>query len=368
MKKNKILFIIPSLANGGAERVMLNILNHISRDRFTPHLLLLKNVDHTYIGDLSSDVKVTRMNFNRRIVFNLLLIVRQIKKNKPDAVFVGMGGVAVLLSVFIPFFPGVKWISRETNTVSRKVTSSFMKFLYRNFYQKYDHVIAQCDDMKDDLVASFDFPEHKISVINNPLDTKSIDKKLEDSSSVKLPLKKYNLVACGRLTYQKGFDLLLKAFARVQNKDEFHLTILGSDSNDSGYNKASLMSIVEENSIKGNVTFAGFQQNGYPLLKNADAFILSSRFEGFPNVLLEALYCGTPALANNCPGGIASIINEGQNGYIFEYEKQDFEQKLMAVCGTSFNSELISEDIHKRFNVSYIIRKYEYAIQNCLSV
>lgn len=361
-KRKIILFVIPSLTTGGAERIVTNILNHINREKYVPQLLLIFKTEHTYLKNLRNDVKVIHLNISPNIKYYFLKTLWGIIQQNPDIVFMGLSGINVLLSPFIPVSKKMKWFARETNMVSKHVKNKRMLFLYRYFYKNYDAIIAQCADMKMDLVEKFNIPLEKIKVINNPIDTSFIDQKLKEACVVSFPKNKINLLACGRLTYQKGFDLLINAFAHLYSKEKYHLTIIGGEEKKE-YTE-HLISLVRKYHLEKSITFAGYQTNSYKWFQKADIFILSSRYEGFPNVVLEALYCGTPVLANNCKGGIKEIINDGKNGVIFDFENNDFENKLDQIFKIKFNSREIIFNTKSRFDIKSIINKYERVIDN----
>jgi len=358
--KQKILFVIPSLAGGGAERVITHLSNHINRDKYIPELLLIFDTGHLLLKNLKKDVKVTKLCIPTSKKYFFLQTLIAIIRQKPDIVFMGMSGINVLIAPFIPFLKRIKWIARETNTVSMHVQNKRMLFLYRNFYKNYNRIIAQCDDMKNDLIANFNIPNAKIKVINNPIDTEFINHQLSSQKSVLFPSGRINLLACGRLVPQKGFDLLLKAFAKLKEKERFYLTIVG-DTQDNDY-KSELESLIQSLGLNDLVNLAGFQSNVYHWYKQADIFVLSSRYEGFPNAVLEALSCGTPVLANQCKGGVDEIIIEGANGCLFDFAQRNFEDKLKKILLSDFDREQICRDAKCRFDVAVIMAQYEEVI------
>lgn len=350
-KKISVIFILPDLETGGAERIVTTIANHLSRDRFEPKILLLRK-QGGYLNFLKSDVEIIDID-TERIRHSLKPILKEIYRRKPDIVFSGFGEVNAYLSLFIKLFPKVKFIARETNVVSEHVTKKEIKFFY-NFYNNYQQIIAQSDDMMNDLVNNFKIKPSKIIKINNPVDFEFIDDKLLHSrkpESFKYNYK--NVVAIGNLSARKGFDNLLKVFSRLKN-EKIILHILGD-----GKDREILHQMKEFLGLK-NVVFHGRQENPYQFLKYADLFILSSRYEGFPNVLLEAGACGTYSLANNCPGGINEIIQHEINGEISSIENhEDFSQKIMGILHQAHNQDAIKNSIKSRFSKEIILNNYE---------
>ena len=351
MKKISVIFILPDLETGGAERIVTTIANHLNRDRFEPKILLLRKKGG-YLNLVKKDVEIIDIN-TERIRHSLKPILAEIYKRKPDIVFSGFGEVNAYLSLFIKLFPRTKFIARETNVVTQHVTRKEIKFFY-NFYNNYHRIIAQSDDMMRDLTGNFRIKSSKITKINNPVDFDFIDEKL--AISCKPESFKYNyknVVAIGNLSARKGFDNLLKVFSRLKNENIL-LHILGD-----GQDREILHQMKDFLGLK-NVVFHGRQDNPYQFLKYADLFILSSRYEGFPNVLLEAGACGTYSLANNCPGGINEIIQDNTNGEIADIENhEDFSQKIMRILHGSYDKDSIKNSIKSRFSKNIILDRYE---------
>lgn len=350
-KKISVIFILPDLETGGAERIVTTIANHLSRDRFEPKILLLRK-QGGYLDFLKKDVEIIDID-TERIRHSLKPILKEIYRRKPDIVFSGFGEVNAYLSLFIKLFPKVKFIARETNVVSQHVTKKEIKFFY-NFYNNYQQIIAQSDDMMNDLIDNFKINRSKIIKINNPVDFDFIEEKLKIShkpESFKYNYK--NVVAIGNLSARKGFDNLLKVFSRLKN-EKIILHILGD-----GKDREILHQMKDFLGLK-NVVFHGRQENPYKFLKYADLFILSSRYEGFPNVLLEAGACGTYSLANNCPGGINEIIQHNTNGEISDIENhENFSQKIIKILRQSYDQDAIKNSIKSRFSKEIILNNYE---------
>jgi glycosyltransferase involved in cell wall biosynthesis len=359
MKKISVIFILPDLETGGAERIITTIANHLSRDRFEPKILLLRK-EGGYLELLNKDVEIIDVN-TERIRHSLKPILSEIYRRKPDIVFSGFGEVNAYLSLFIKLFPRTKFIARETNVVSEHVTRKEIRFFYK-FYNNYQQIIAQSDDMMKDLTKNFNINSNKIVKINNPVDFDFIDQKL--SISKKPECFKYNyknVVAIGNLSSRKGFDNLLKVFSRLKNENIL-LHILGD-----GKDKEILHQMKDFLGLK-HVFFHGRQENPYQYLKYADLFILSSRYEGFPNVLLEAGACGTYSLANNCPGGINEIIQHQVNGEVSDIDNhEDFSQKIMSILHKTYDKEAIKNSIKSRFSKNIILDRYEKVLLDLMN-
>lgn len=350
-KKISIIFILPDLETGGAERIVTTIANHLPREKFEPKILLLRK-QGAYLDFLNEDVEIIDIK-TPHIRHSLIPILLEIKRLKPDIVFSGFGEINAYLSLFIKLFPKTKFIARETNVVSKHVTRKEIRFFYR-FYSNYHRIICQSDDMENDLVANFKITKEKIIKINNPVDFEFIQKQLEVSAkpgSFKPDFK--NVVAIGNLSSRKGFDNLLEVFSHLKDQ-KIQLHILGN-----GRDKELLHQMKSDLHLE-NVIFHGQQKNPYQFLKFADLFILSSRYEGFPNVLLEAGACGIYSLANNCSGGISEIIQPDINGEISNIENHEqFAMKIVEALKKEHNKDLIKTSIRSRFSKELILNKYE---------
>lgn len=307
-KIRNIFFVIPTLTSGGAEKVVTTILKHLDRSKFKLSLAVVDMSNEVYLDKIPTDVTIYDLKCSR-VRYGIFKILVLIWKLKPNTIFTTLGHLNIALAacrIFMP--PNVRIVARETTIPSQALQVGLfgfaLKFLYKTFYSRVDLLICQSKAMQVDLVLNFKFPLSKTIVIHNPLEIQEIHKLMGDK---KKPLEKnpnsISFVAAGRLIPVKGFDLLIEAIIQLSNKN-IHLTILGE-----GPDLERLKRLSQVNGLSGQITFAGFQKNPFSWFRNADAFIMSSRYEGFPNVVLEALACGIPVISTPAPGGIEEILH-----------------------------------------------------------
>lgn len=349
--KRKIAFILPSLRGGGAERVVLNIIRNIDYSKFDINLILLKK-EGPYIELLPENIEVFDLK-STRARNSILRLIKVINKIKPDVIFSTMGHINLVILALSPLFKGSpKIIVREANTPSKDLGKNklLLSTLYRFLYPKAEVIIAQCKEMKKDIVGYFGLDENRIIYIYNPLDVPMIKGLAQGENPYQK--NRINLLSVGRLTSQKGFDVLMNAFKIVvQEIPNVHLTILGD-----GQEKDSLQDQAVSLGIEKKVTFEGFKNNPYPYYKFADLYILSSRWEGFPNSLLEALACGTKVVSTNCKSGPTEIIGENDFGTLVEVENSEALAKGII---KSISEQNKTGNRAEFFDTNKIIKEYE---------
>lgn len=310
--RRTVLFLLPSMAGGGSERVCATLMSHLDRTRWQPSLVLLER-SGPFLDLIPKDVAVKNIGVGRARKA-LPALVRTIRAQRPDLVFTTMAHMNLLLALARPFLPRqTALVARESNTASVNLDAApypaLFRFMLRRLYPVFDRLVCQSRHMERDLHENFGISSDKTVVLTNPVDAAGLQRRAAECPH-RLPEGARNLVAVGSLTHQKGFDLLLAALAATATPD-LHLTILGD-----GPLKQELKNLATALYLEGRVTFAGFLDNPAPELAAADLLVLSSRYEGLPNVVLEAQALGTPALAFNCPGGVSEIISEGENGWL----------------------------------------------------
>ena len=303
-----VLFLIPTLNGGGAERVIVTLLKHLDRRRFRLTLGVVDMHQAVFGDDIPADVECINLGASR-VRYALPRIVTLIRKRRPNVVFTTLGHLNLALSMVRPLLPnGVRCIARETAIISQALQAytypSVWKMLYRRFYRRHDLLICQSRDMQTDLIQRFSLPPGRSVIINNPVDVAHINQQAAvPLNHAKLPADRIRWVAAGRLSAEKGFDLLIEAVAMLGNP-KIQIHVLGE-----GPLLAELQQFAGARGVADQIEFVGFQSNPYAWFAQADALVLSSHHEGFPNVVLEALACGTPVIATPAPGGVREILD-----------------------------------------------------------
>ena len=299
--KKKILFVGTSIVGGGAERVFINIINSIDISRFDIEIVLTCQPEKT---DLRTDVPVIYYGVSH-MRQGLMKLIAEIRRFRPDYVFTSDGTIAWTLPIVRSISQcSFKIVTRVAVTPSEKFAinhkSALQEKLSARFYRKMDMVIAQTQFMKSDLIRNYHIEDDKISVIRNLIDFKRVDALAMEFEPLEIIPGKYNIVASGALYSVKGFDLLIEAVSAIVSKiPGLSLLILGDERYEHGY-KSFLNRKISELGLSNNVRLLGHKVNPYPYYKYANLFVLSSRKEGFPNVVLESLSLGTPVVCTDC--------------------------------------------------------------------
>lgn len=357
--RKKVCFIIPSLGGGGAERVAFNLLNNLSLDKFDLSIIIVYKNKGDYLKDLRKEVKRIFLEKDK-IRYSIPCLYKILKKESPDIVINFSFELLIIIGIFlIPFFKSIYFINRQINILSMQNFSFFKKLLLKKAYKNFDKVITQSKDMTEDLLKNIDILKEKILEINNPVDTNKIENLSIENINIEFDKNSKNLLCVGRLVHQKGFDLIIQIMSLINDKN-IKLYILGE-----GEEKENLSNIIKKLNLEERVFLLGKKLNPYVYMKNADLLILSSKYEGFPNVLIEAGACGLYSICNNCPGGINEIILEGINGNIVDFNDKNLVVKsIEKSLILRKDKERIKESIESRYSLDRIVNKYEVVLKN----
>ena len=306
--------ILPSARGGGAERVFLNLLHGFDRDAFDLHLIMV-NPSGPYLELVPPDVVLHGLG-HRRVSRGMVKLAAVLRRVKPDVVLSSIVHLNLALLMIRPLLPGKSKIYiRESNTPSMALPMGRKGALFRILCPllspRADGIICPGEAVKRDMALRFGINPERIIAIPNPVSVHAIRLRISEDR-VPTHRKGPKLLAMGSLTRQKGFDLLIDAMVKlVKIRPDIHLTILGT-----GPEKDNIMAQIQKESLSGCITLEGFKDNPYPYFYSADLFVLSSRWEGLPNVVLESLACGTPVVAFDCPGCVNEIFDEPAQGVL----------------------------------------------------
>ncbi|WP_280569548.1 glycosyltransferase [Chromohalobacter sp. 296-RDG] len=357
----RIAVFLPSLAGGGAERVMVTLANGFAIRGVAVDLVVVA-AEGAYLADVSPRVRLVELGASR-VLYSLPALVRYLHRERPHALLSALNHANIIaLWARKLARSGTRLVVSERNTLSRDVSDDRLErlvpWLMRLSYPSADAIVAVSDGVADDLARTVRLPRERIDVVYNPINTKLAE--LCEAPLTHPWLKSGQppvIVAAGRLTVQKDFATLIEAFAEVRKTHAVRLVILGE-----GELRPELEARIEELGIGDNVALPGFVDNPYPWMRKASLFVLSSAWEGFCNVLAEAMACGTPVVSTNCPSGSAEILEDGKWGRLVPVGDTSALARAMAAT----LSDETHPDVRHRarsFDLQQALRGYLHALR-----
>ena len=304
-RRTRILLLLSHLGGGGAEHVVALLARGLSQEKYEVHLGLVRQSEPS--GEsLPGWVHVHPLGAGRARAgaWPLLRLIWQLR---PEVVLTGAAEVSFLVLMLRPLFPaGTSVLVRQNATATSVMAFGrlprFTRLLYRLLYRNSDHVICQSRDMARDLARAAGIDEAQIAVLPNPVDLAGIRAALRAPAATGGAGRQ--LLAVGRLSQEKGFDLLLKALPAVRERfPDVKLNLLGS-----GREEQALKSLCRELGLENAVCFAGHVDTPYSFFPSTTLFVLPSRHEGMPNALLEAAAAGLPLVATPASGGVVDLL------------------------------------------------------------
>jgi glycosyltransferase involved in cell wall biosynthesis len=182
----------------------------------------------------------------------------------------------------------------------------------RRLYRRANRIIAVSEGVARDLVESLDLPEGLVTAIHNPVVDEDLYEMAEESVDHPwLAEEQPVLLSVGRLVPQKDYTVLLRAFSRIRKKRRIRLIVLGE-----GTERRRLERYAQNLGVQHDVDFPGFLKNPFPFMRRCTVYVLSSRFEGLPGALIQAMACGAPVVSTDCPSGPSEIIDSGSSGFL----------------------------------------------------
>lgn len=313
-KHNEITVFLESLEGGGAEQVLLTLINSFVEKGCKVEVILCKS-GGVFQKQLSPDVNLVELRA-KNLFYGFPKLVRHLKISKPRVLLTTLN-LASMVALVAKRFAGVdtRVVIRIANTISQQPKSWLKKnvdrLLQKWIYPWADDIIAVSDGVGDDLAAYVGIAKERILTIYNPIITPKLkalaDVKLEHPLFV--PSQSPVILSVGRLHVLKDYGTLIHAFSRVSAKRPAHLLILGE-----GDQRAQLESLVAELKLNDKVSMPGFVDNPFQYMKNASVFVLSSISEGLPAALIQALACGCPVVSTDCPHGPREVLDNGKHG------------------------------------------------------
>ena len=306
----KILIALPSDALGGAEQFLKILAKYFSNNGNIVYVLFLKRKKFLGWEDIERYPNVFllygKYESERMGVFSSIKKIRKLKNETFDYTFTshihltGFIGTIIRLRLLRTRF----FVGRESTSVFSRFTGVKLlvfKFFYRIGFPKLDLLICQTKFMKEQLVMGLPKLQNKIKikVIPNPIDLNDIQ--VQSKENIDTSIFGDYIVSAGRLIHLKGYDLLIEAFSNLKYKG-LNLLILGE-----GKERSALQELIDRNNLGQRVILFGRVENVYPYFKNAKACAISSRIEGFPNVLLQMMSQNTKVISTTCAGGIEDI-------------------------------------------------------------
>lgn len=311
-----IAIFVSFSGEGGVERMILNLCGGLAQQARRVDLVLVRT-DSAHVKDLPAAVRV--INLNARHTFtSLFALVRYLKRERPTALLAAKDrAIKVAVVARALARARARLVGRIGTTVSAALAGrgawrlATWRAGMRLFYPGADLIVAVSQGVADDVIRLAQLPPDRVRVVCNPVWTPRLERLALETpahpwfTEPSVPL----ILGAGRLTRQKEFSTLIRAFAKVRAQRPCRLIILGD-----GSQRDDLRALAQQLGIAADMALPGFQTNPYAYVARASLFVLSSAWEGSPNVLTEALALGVPVVSTDCPSGAREILAGGRYG------------------------------------------------------
>ncbi|HWB42701.1 MAG TPA: glycosyltransferase [Gemmatimonadales bacterium] len=311
-----IAFFLPSVRGGGAQRVIVNLVQGIT-ERGIPVDVVLATKDGVFLDHLPAAARVVDLRAGR-LVRSLLPLARYLRRERPRILVSSMSHAnlialwaASLAGGTTPVMVTVHNTMSESTPDEGGLGARLALPLLRAFYPRASSVVAVSRGAADDLARTTGLPRERIEVIYNPVITPAILAAARRAPTHPWfgPGQPPVILGAGRLTRQKDFPTLVRAFAEVRRGRPARLLILGE-----GEDRPVLEALVAQLGLGDDVGLPGFREDALACMANSAVFVLSSAWEGLPTVLIEALAAGTRVVSTDCPSGPREILRDGRLG------------------------------------------------------
>lgn len=357
-----IALFLPSLRGGGAERVMLTLAKGFVERGLTVDLVLNK-AEGSYLSELPEGVRVIDLGASR-LLTGIPRLARYLRQERPTVLLSAMkhANVTALIARKLSRTKVPVVVSEHNNasislSLSRGFKSQILRALMRITYPSAKKIIAVSKGVAVDLVDLLSLDPARVTTVCNPIVNQVLLAKAEKPIDHPWfsPGAPPVVMGAGRLSAQKDFKTLLQAFAIVRHQRPVKLLILGE-----GDDRENLESMIARLGLKNDVSIPGFVDNPFQYMKHASVFVLSSRWEGFGNVLVEAMACGTPVVSTDCPSGPAEILGDGKWGRLVPVG--DAEALAGGILGTLEHHERSPQTRAMEFGVERAVESYISAL------
>lgn len=324
----KIYFLLPDLSAGGAERVSITIARLLHKEGHDVEFINFGYRKGEMLDWIEPEFKMTSFGCNR--VLTAIPKLYSFMREHSKAIFFSSREHVNVVGLFCAKMARRKMVVRIPNMPKNKLVkgiggmkASVIRSVNKNILKSAKWVIAQNNEMREQLIDVYKLPQSKVVAINNPVDKQYVVDSARDTVN---PFPKGETVFLNicNIAYSKGIDVLIKAWKIVVNEiSDAHLYIVGR------HNSEYAQNLVQSVTKQDKISFLGFQSNPYPFIKYCDCFVLPSRMEGFPNVVLEAMCFNRPVASTSCVEVIKEIINPGKNGYYCDIEDPEALAEIM---------------------------------------
>lgn len=344
--------------------MILHICNHLLSRGYNVDLIL-SNKSGEYTKVVDSDISIIDLDSHRQIAC-LPNLTRHLATSHYNALLstgTGMNVIALLAKHFSrtksPLTIRIQNnMSKSLEDMSRR-EHKILPILIKYLFPTVDNIIAISEGVANDLKSWTRIKRDEIDVVYNPVVTDDLFELAQAIPShewLQNPSKSV-ILGVGRLTKQKDFSTLIKAFARLRDSQEVYLVILGK-----GEDSTKLKKLAEDLGVSSYVSFPGFVDNPYAYMNSADIFVQTPIWEGFGNVLVEAMACGTPVVSTDCPHGPREILEDGRYGMLVPVgDHQRIAGSIEFLLKLTLRQEPIQERA-KQFSLGTIGPKYESII------
>ncbi len=366
MKSKKLIIFIPSIEGGGVEKNFFLISNYLAK-KFDDISLITSSKD---VKNIDTKIKIitTKKNFilnsSRlfKILHSMFLLAKELFSNNKSIV---LSFQANFYAILICKILNTKIIARSNASPSGWSKNNLKQNAFKFLLKYPEAVIVNSIEFKNEMKKKFNINP---KCIFNPLDKTKILKlsKKKINKNIFKYKSSLKLISVGRLVDQKDHFTLLRAIKLINSKCKIELIIIGR-----GIYQSNIKNFILENKLTKNIRLINFKKNPFPYIKLADALILSSKYEGLPNVLLEALTLGKPIISSNCPTGPKEILSKGKGGLLFKVGDYKTLSKKILFMKNNFKECIkktrYAQKYLSRYDEKKNLKKYYFLISKIMS-